>query len=157
MKLNITSRLAIVLMLFAAGLLFSVTLLYYNFAERSLRESTAAELASIASEKLAQLNLVINERSGVLVSLAKSPEIAGNLPGLAPNLDSQALLQKTLTARLEAGGPFVKLSILDATDGEVIASTSPVDVRQTLVAQPFFTNGLKNTYVQVAYQNAPGA
>ena len=36
MKLTIASRLALVLMLFAAGLLFSVTLLYYNFAQRTL-------------------------------------------------------------------------------------------------------------------------
>jgi len=69
MTLNITSRLALVLMLFAAGLVLSVTWLYYNFAQRSLQESVAAELVVTASEKLTQLELVLQERQNLLTSL----------------------------------------------------------------------------------------
>jgi len=157
MKLKITSRLALVLMLFAAGLVFSVTLLYYNFAQRSLQESTAAELGAIASEKLAQLEMILRERSGLLTSLSKSPEITKNLPRIAQDTNSHSLVQAALSARLEEGGPFVKLSVLDADNGKVIASTSPGDVGKVINNQPFFINGVKDVFVQVAYQNAPGA
>jgi PAS domain S-box-containing protein len=157
MKLNITSRLAVVLMLFAAGLVFSVTLLYYNFAQRSLQESTAAELGAIAGEKLSQLEMVLQERSGLLTSLSKSPEITKNLSRIAQDANSQALVQAALRARLEEGGPFVKLSLLGAYDGKVIASTSPEDVGEIINNQLFFINGLKDIFVQVAYQNVPEA
>lgn len=157
MKLNITSRLALVLMLFAAGLVLSITLLYYNFAQRSLQESAAAELEATASEKLAQLELVIQERSNLLASLSKSPEITTHLQNAQQGTDSQSILQAALKTRLEMGGPFVKLSLLGADRGEVIASSSPEDIGRQNELQPFFIEGLKDVFVQVAYQNSPGA
>ena len=157
MKLNITSRLALVLMLFAAGLLFSVTLLYYNFAQRSLQESAAAELEVTASEKLAQLELVLQERHNLLVSLSKSPEITTHLHNIQPGTDSQSILQAALSTQLKMGSPFVKLSLLSADQGEVIASTSLEDVGKLNELQPFFIEGLKDVFIQVAYQNSPGA
>lgn len=82
MKLNITSRLALVLMLFAAGLVFSVTLLYYNFAQRSLQE-----------------------RRNLLASLSKSPEITTHLQNLQQDPDSQSILQAAMRTHLEMGSP----------------------------------------------------
>jgi PAS domain S-box-containing protein len=157
MKLNITSRLTLVLMLFAAGLVFSVTLLYYNFAQRALRESAAAELGTIAGEKLAQLNLVLHERSNLLSAISKSPEITENLKGLTEAAGDRSHLQAALTTRLESGNPFVKLSILGVDRGEVLASTSPADVGIFFGLQPFFVHGLKDVFVQLAYRNEPGA
>jgi PAS domain S-box-containing protein len=157
MKLNITFRLALVFMLFAAGLVFSITLLYYNFAFRSLQESAAAELGAIASEKLAQLDLVLNERAALLSSIANSPIIIQNSKDAGNNAGSQDHLKDILNAHLVAGSPYVKLSILNSSRGEVLASTNAADVGQFNNLQPFFINGLKDVFIQVAYQNAPGA
>jgi PAS domain S-box-containing protein len=157
MKFNITSRLALVLMLFAAGLLFSVSLLYYNFAQRSLQESAAAELEVTASEKLAQLGLVLQERRNLLASLSKSPEITTYLQNAQRDADSEASLQAALSTHLKMGSPFVKLSLLGVDRGEIIASTSLEDIGGLNELQPFFIEGLKDVYVQVAYQQSPGA
>jgi len=153
MKLNITYRLALVFMLFAAGLVLAITLLYYNVAQRSLQQGTAAELESIASEKLAQLSLVLNERSALLSSTARYSEIANNLNGPA----ASSRLQEVLQTLLESGSPFVKMSILEAGSGAVIASTDPAEVGKSEAGEPFFVNGLKGGFIQVAYQNVPGA
>ncbi len=144
-------------MLFAAGLVFSITLLYYNFAQRTLQESTAAELSTIANEKLAQLDLVLQERSNLLASLSNSPEITNNIKNIQPDETSQPLLAAALVTHIETGSPFVKLSILGADHGEVVASTSPEDVGKSEELQPFYINGLKDSFVQVAYQKSPGA
>jgi PAS domain S-box-containing protein len=157
MKLNITSRLALVLMLFAAGLVFSVTLLYYNFAQRSLQESAATELEVTASEKLAQLELVLQERRNLLASLSKSPEITNHLQNFQQDAESQSILQAALTTHLEIGSPYVTLSLLGTDRGEVIASTNLEEIGKLNELQPFFIEGLKDVFVQVAYQNSPGA
>ena len=137
--------------------LFSVTLLYYNFAQRSLRESAAAELEVTASEKLAELELVLQERHNLLASLSKSPEITTHLQNIQQSPDSQSILQAALSTHLEMGSPFVKLSLLGPGQGEVIASTSLEDVGRLNKSQPFFIEGLKDVFVQMAYQNSPGA
>jgi hypothetical protein len=106
-------------------------------------------LESIASEKLAQLELVIQERSNLLASLSKSPEITTHLQNAQQDTDSQSILHAALKTRMEMGGPFVKLSLLGTDRGEVIASSTPEDVGRQNELQPFFIEGLKDVFVQV--------
>lgn len=48
------------------------------------------------------------------------------------------------------------MSLLAADRGEVIASSNLEDISKLHEGQPFFSEGLKDVFIQVVYQNSPG-
>jgi hypothetical protein len=70
---KLTPRLALVFILYAAVLVFSVGLLAYDGGRDSLRSATISELQATALEKEAALNQWVSEKEGDITSLAMNP------------------------------------------------------------------------------------
>jgi PAS domain S-box-containing protein len=165
LRLGITPKLALVLVLFAAALLAVVGTFAYNGGYVALQAATVSELLSTTAEKQAALESWAAERRASMATLASVPGVADDLmafiaangaaplAGLAPSAAQAAhdqLIQE-LNARVGPGRRFLKLLVIDPATGMVIAATDPRDEGTSKADQPFFINGKSGPYFQDPY------
>ena len=143
-------------MVFAGIIVASVGALSYTNGRTALRESAAVNVASIALEKEAALELWWEERLEDIATMAGSPslvEIAQDhiaaLPAIPENhADHAALLEQF---RYSGNNHFTDLLLIEAEFGMVINSTDAGDLGKFKENRPYFIEGKKGKYFQNPY------
>jgi PAS domain S-box-containing protein len=157
LQLNITPKLAIVLVLFAAALLTVVGTQAYQSGHVALLRSTTSDLLSTALEKEASLESWLEERETDVVGLAASSYLSANLavlvanPGTKPARAAHDRLVAELNNRTASGQAYLGFLVLDAERGQVIAATDPAEEGQLDAAMPYFVEGKRGSYIQNPY------
>ena len=160
MRLNITGKLTLVFVLFAALLLAAVSLLVYISGRSILEAATIMELYATAMEKQAALNAWITEAQAHASAIASAPgfrEQAARLLAAktaADQAEAQAAHDR-LAAELQVwsgeGRDYLGWMVLDPLTGQVLVSTAAGDEGKFREDQPYFIQGKSGPYVQNAY------
>jgi PAS domain S-box-containing protein len=162
-RLNITPKLTLVFVLFAALLLAGVSTLAYTSGRSALESAAVAELFSIAIEKQSSLNAWVTETMTHAASLSTSPYLHEIMSDFltARALGDQAEIQTTHDRLVEElqiwagdGMDYLEWMILDPQSGEVIASTNRSEEGKFREDQPYFINGKSGPYLQNVYYSA---
>ena len=155
--MKLTPRLALVFILYAAGLLLTVGLLAYDSGRDSVRSATISELQATALEKEAALNQWVEEKLGDITALAANPSAlreASIVLTAATSSVQNSLARDRLVANLMpsvANGEFLELNMLHPDTGQVLASTNPSEEGKFREDRPYFLNGRTGPYVQNLY------
>jgi signal transduction histidine kinase len=157
-RLGITQKLTLIFVVFAAVLVLGVGLFLYSSGQVALEEAVESELESIAAEKEAALLNWLDERLSEIVSMSLLPGIRQDLSALqrleAGSDEAQVVyfqLIERLTPRAGENQPFVSINIMEPKNGEVIASTNPLEEGKFYENRPFFIEGKKSPYTQSLY------
>jgi PAS domain S-box-containing protein len=155
---NITTKLSLVFVFFAALLLAGVGALAYASGRAALEAATISDLLSTAVEKEAALNTWVEDRQSDLTALADSSDLNQDVAVLitvAPTSTQAQAAHNRLVRELQpwAGPerPYLTLLVIEAETGQVIAATDPDEEGKFKEDRPFFINGQHGPYVQNMY------
>ncbi|HEX9926786.1 MAG TPA: PAS domain S-box protein [Anaerolineae bacterium] len=155
---NITTKLSLVFVFFAALLLAGVGALAYASGRAALEAATISDLLSTAVEKEAALNTWVEDRQSDLSALADSSDLNQDVAVLITVTPTSAQAQAAhnrLVRELQpwAGPerPYLTLLVIEAETGQVIAATDPDEEGKFKEDRPFFINGQHGPYVQNMY------
>ena len=160
MRLNISAKLTMVFVLFAALILTVVSGLVYNSRRAAMEGATITELFATAIEKQAALNTWINEAQTHASALAASPafqEQAGRLQAARATGDAAEVqdAHDRLVAELQvwsgAGRDYRGWMMLDALTGQVLVATDAAEEGKFREDQAYFIQGKTGPTVQNAY------
>jgi signal transduction histidine kinase len=159
-SLGITVKLTLILVVFAALLLATISVLAYTSGSNSLQAAAISELLSTAIYKQTNLDSWIGGAQVHTTALASAPDFQKNLVGfLAAHSRGDTLEAQTAHADLIAemkvwmgeGQDFLGWLIMDPISGQVIASTTPGEEGKFREDQAYFINGKNGSYVQNVY------
>jgi signal transduction histidine kinase/DNA-binding response OmpR family regulator len=156
MKLRLTSRIVLFIVLLSAGLLATVEVLSYRSGSESLKAEAVSEMLTIAVEKEVALNVWIEARLADLRQIANQPVAAENAANLvaAPPGSEQArsahavLLREFAPYVASARSNYIELFVMEPEGGKVVVSTSPGEEGISKLGQPYFDNGKTNICLQ---------
>jgi signal transduction histidine kinase len=160
LRLNITPKLTLIFVLFAALLLAMISTLAYTNGQSALESATTAELFATAIEKQSALNAWVTETMTHVASLSASPYLRERMADLlaAKASGNQAEIQATrdrLVAELQIwagdGMDYLGWMIMDPQSGQIIASTDRGEEGKFREDQPYFTSGKSGPYLQNLY------
>jgi PAS domain S-box-containing protein len=158
MRLNLTPRITVVFVVYAAALLAGVGLLSYNTGRAALQASATSELLSAAIDKEIALNGWVDERLADLEATAASPKLRGEVARLtgAPNSPTRRNAKGQVVAELRPsiGPKYLELFVLHPATGEVLVSTSAQQEGKSKKNDPYFVNGQSGSYVKNPYQSS---
>jgi len=157
-RLNITPKLTLIFVLFAALLLTVVSLLAYTSGRAALEAATVSELLTTALEKQAALDAWVADRQHSIGDIANQPHLRETVTALiaaAPDSSDAERAHADLVTNLGnwagEGHRFLSLEVIDAATGHVIAATEASEEGKFREEQPYFINGLQAAYVQNPY------
>jgi signal transduction histidine kinase len=158
LQFDILTKLTLVFVLFAAGLLAAMGIMAYSSGGAALETAATTELFSKAIEKQAALDTWVEERLSDVASLATSPylgdEVAAlmaTVPGSTSARAAHDQLVSEFASRTSSGGEFLELMLLAPDSGEVLVSTDPGAEGKFMENRPYFINGRSGSYVQIVY------
>ncbi|MFQ5795071.1 MAG: ATP-binding protein [Candidatus Bipolaricaulia bacterium] len=162
LRLNITPKVTLVFVLFAAGLLAGVSVLSYNSGRAALQVATVSDLLSVAIEKQAALNSWVEARLSDIVSLAASLRFHKELITLTVGSNSILLFPAAIQAAhdrvVEELQPwvgeergFMALLVIEPEVGKVIVATDASEEGRFKDKRPYFINGRNGPYVLNPY------
>jgi len=157
-RLGLAAQLALVFVLFAAGILLVLGLLAYGSGRAGLQAATESELLSKAVDIETALDRWVAERRSDLTIFASSPDLLNEMEALAaaaPNSGAAAAAHAQLVRALQphagAGRPYLVVLVLDPVTAQVLAATDPTEEGKYRENQPYFLNGRNGPYVQNVY------
>jgi PAS domain S-box-containing protein len=161
LRLNLTPRITIVFVLFAATLLAGVGLLSHSNGHSALQAAATAELLAAAIEKETALNEWVEEQTADLVTAANSPALLEGLTGLTaalPNSLAARSARERVVGELEPRTTtlphtYLVLAVLDPRSGKIIACTDARLEGQSAAREAYFLSGKMAPYVQNPYQS----
>ncbi len=158
LQLNITTKLTLLFVLFAALLLGGIGSLAYERGRAALEAATVSSMLSTAIEKEAALNAWVEDGQWAITALAHSPELLDDVnvlvtatPGSAEAQAAHERLRRALQTWAGPGRQYLNLLIIDAETGRVIVATAPEEEGKFKEDRPYFVNGKNAPYVQNAY------
>lgn len=152
LHLNLTTKLLLVFVLFAALTLLGAGVLFYTTGRESLQRSTTAALLATALEKQAALHAWTEEQRRRITNLANNEELRDALLDWhASKSRADEQLSSLLRLQSELHSPFLGLLLLDPQTGRVIATTDQGDVGASEHDRPYFINGRRNPFFQSPY------
>ena len=153
LRLNITAKLTLVFVLFAALLLVGVGVLAYTSGRTALEAAITSDLLSTAIEKEAALNAWVEDRQSGISALAHSPDLLENVAAFVatPNQTTHNRVVHELQTWAGRGQQYLALLVIDAETGQVIAATDPLEEGKFKENCPYFINGKNGPYVQNIY------
>ena len=131
LSLGIVSRLTLVFVLFAAGLLAGVSTLAYLSGQTGLQQATTSELLATAIEKQAALGKWIADRQsnlGLVAADIQGDGLVTQMERAAPNSSDARIAHDKIIQAMQPwvdAGLFRELVVLESESGNVIASTNP--------------------------------
>jgi hypothetical protein len=162
-RLKLTSKLALLFMLFVALSIALTGALAYRSARDALQNATISGLASASMEKEAALNNWIEEGERHVAALAASPQLRAHVvalvaaaPGSADPRDAHDYLLAELSLWTGPGHYFLSLFVMEPESGQIIAATDSSDEGKLREDRPYFLQGKVGPYVQNPYYS-PGA
>ncbi len=158
LRLNLTPRITLVFVLFAAALLGGVGLLSYNSGRSTLQAAATSELLSTAIGKETSLNSWVDERLDDLATLSASPALVVDMArlALAPATPAGRAAHGRMIGefRSSIGPKYLELFVLDARSGRILASTSARQEGRSKKDDPYFVNGKSGPFVKNPYYSA---
>ncbi len=162
--LNLTTRLVLIFVLFAAILLGSVAALAYTSGRAGLQEAATAELLATAFEKRSAFERWLTEARIDVTAQAASPLVVEQaallLSAAAGSPQAQAAHDILVREFQPTVGPetaFIDLLFIEAETGEVLASTDPNEEGKFKENLSYFINGKIKPYVsEVFYSTSLG-
>ncbi len=155
MHLNLTPRITLAFVLFAAALLTGVGLVFYNTARDSLQAAATSELLSTAIEQEIQINGWVNERQEDLADLAASPSIRADVAVLvsAPDIATARAARDRILAEFAPyrGTKYLELFLLHPVTGKVLASTDAGEEGKSKRDDSYFEQGKLDSFVKNPY------
>ncbi len=155
---SITTKLTLLLALFAAVLVTGVGALAYLSGRAALEQAVISELESTANEKQGAFNAWIDDRLNVVASLTELPSLRARVNLLVTdNLDQTThdnlhhLTKQALDVFAGANRNYTKIMALDARNGQVIVSTNADDIGKFKEDRAYFMQGKNGPYVQNVY------
>lgn len=133
-QLSLTSRLTLLFMLFAVGLVAAVGVFMFTQSEAMLQRAAQAELLAAAIEKEAALDFWAGVRQDDLVALAALPETRALLEPERAGAAAPAALN--LSTALLTAVQFKTLFVLAADSRRIIISTKPSEIGLEYEGQP---------------------
>ena len=155
--MKLTSRLALVFIVYAVLLLLGVGVLAYDSGRDSLRSATVSELQATALEKEAALTRWVEDKRVDIAALASNPttlEAAATLLRVSPDSPEGRAARDTLVANVRPrvdNGEFLDVNMLHPETGRVLASTDPAEEGKFRENRPYFLNGQTGPYIQDLY------
>jgi len=141
--------------LFAGIIVASVGMFSYANGRAALQKSAAVNVASIALEKEAALEIWREERLEAITAIANSPglidvtkEHIAALPDISVNHAAHEDLLKLLSL---GAHHFLDMLVIEPEHGMVIVSTDRGEQEKFKENRPYFLNGKKGPYVQDPY------
>ena len=157
-KLNITSKLTLLLGLFGAALLVGLGTLAYTSGQAGLQQAATSELLTRAIEKQAALEIWITvERNNIAIQ-AVSPVVAEQAAALLStepgSPQAQAAHDRLVREFLPHTGSesrFMELFFIEAESGQVLVATDPGGEGKFKENLSFFIEGKREPYVSEMY------
>jgi len=142
--------------LFAGIIVASVGMFFYANGRAALRESAAVNVASIALEKEAALEIWREERQEDITAIASLPSMIADTEALLAALPHPSVNQVARDNLLQGlqsfgGQHFLDLLVIEPELGMVIAATDRGEQGKFKENRPYFFNGKKGPYVQNPY------
>lgn len=158
-QLNLTPKLTLIFVLFAAVLLAGVDTFAYFSGRTGLETAAISNLRLIANEKEAELDNWVLDKQTDLIQLARSPALINQLailraapPDSAATRRAHAQLVAELKPRTRVGHHlFLELFVIEPEQGKIIVSTNPAEEGKFKEDRPYFINGKEAPYVQPPY------
>lgn len=159
-RLTITSKFALVMVLFSALLIMVVSTLAYTNGRSALEASVVSELNSSSFEKQSALNNWIAEKEAQVSALAASTDIQNDVSASMAAIHAQdqakaAAVHANLMAELQpwsgAGQDFLGWIVMDPASAQVMAATDASQEGKFREDQAYFINGKNGIYVQNVY------
>ncbi|HEX8833074.1 MAG TPA: PAS domain S-box protein, partial [Abditibacteriaceae bacterium] len=154
LRLNLTPRITLVFVLFAAILLGVVGWLSYNSGRSALQASATSELLSSAIEKETAINAWIDERR-ISLELVASPSLRKKTSILVttPNTAAGRAAHNDIVAELKAADDpsVIDWSVLHPITGMVVASMRAAEEGSSKKDDAYFQNGKLDFYVKNPY------
>ncbi|MCJ7432458.1 MAG: HAMP domain-containing protein, partial [Anaerolineales bacterium] len=156
--LSITTRLALIFVLFAAVLLGGLGALAYTSGRAGLQEAATSELLTRAIEKQAALENWISVARNNIAIQAESPVIveqAAILLSAAPGSPQAQAEHDRLVREFQphtgSETRFTELFFIEAESGQALAATDPDEEGKFKENMPFFIQGKSKPYVSEMY------
>jgi len=142
--------------LFAGIIVASIGMFSYANGRAALRESAAVNVASIALEKEAALEIWREERLEDITTIANLPSMIENTRALIAALPDSSVTHvahDNLLRELQpfGGHHFLDMLVIEPELGMVIASTDRGEQGKFKEDRPYFLNGKKGPHVQNPY------
>lgn len=142
--------------MFAGIIVASVGMFSYANGRAALRESAAVNVASIALEKEAALEIWREERLENVTAIANLPSMIENTRALVAPVPDPSVYQvahDNLVQDLQSIGAqhFLDMLVIEPKLGMVIASTDRGEQGKFIENRPYFLNGKKGPHVQNPY------
>jgi GAF domain-containing protein/HAMP domain-containing protein len=158
---RLTARLFVYFVLLVILPLIVVGTLTYFEAQRTLRENVLNNLTTMVILKEQEINRWVQAMEEDVQLLAAGPSLqqwAGALLADPAAETSEAAtayedLQAYLDQVLAQKPDFAEILVLEAMEGEVVLSTNRAHEGGSEATSPFFTEGIKATYVQNVYSS----
>ncbi len=158
-QLNIQTRLAVYYVAFAIVTVTAVTYFAYAQAIRSLESTMEERLNIVAELKRNSLNQWMDEQQRNALLLANVPELRAlsvQLLSPAASVQSREAARRELTKRLKTTvqhiTDFRDIQVVDM-NGQVVVSFVPDLVGISQAKEPFFIQGLNETFTQNFYSS----
>lgn len=158
LHLNITGKLALILVLFGTAMLGGLGALAYNSGQAGLQEAATSELLTRATEKHAALDGWIGAARITIVAKAEDPDVAEQaaiLLAAASGSPEGKAAHDQLVADVQpligSGASFTELFFIDADTGQVLVATDPGEEGKFKENLSFFINGKRAPYVSEMY------
>ncbi|MBX6320545.1 MAG: response regulator [Rhodospirillaceae bacterium] len=164
LRFGITTKLALILGLFALGLVGALGLLSYTRGRAALERAVTAEVHALAIEKASALEEMVRQKLDELSDVVAGPYVAALdtlsrlPPGQAPTRYSERqaerLIDEALQARTAPGRDFVTLALFAPDDGALIAIADPRGDGHPHVETGELLRARAHAYAGVAVQRA---
>jgi PAS domain S-box-containing protein len=157
-NLNITPKLTLVFVVFAAVLLLCLSIPANIITRDSLRNAAIAERISTSLEKQTSLKSWVDDGKQQIVLAAGMRDIQEHLitliqagPGSDAAQSAHELLQLDLREWSGTDQRFLSILLLDAQTGRVLVSTLPIEEGQSRADKAYFINGKSAVTIQNPY------
>jgi PAS domain S-box-containing protein len=155
---SITTKLTIVLVLFAAVILLGMGFLIYASGRAALESAAISALDSTALEKQAALEEWVADHQSCLISLVNSPALLADMvvfttapPDSAEAHAAHDRIVQELKTRIGPGQGFMDFLVIEPLEGEVVIATDPAEEGKFKEDREFFTQGKQDPFVQNPY------
>jgi len=155
---SLTTKLTIVLVLFAAVILLGMGVLIYARGRAALESAAVAALDSTALEKQAALEEWIADHQSHLISLVNSPALLADMvvfttapPDSAEAHAAHDRMVQELKTRSGPGQGFMDFLVIEPLEGEVVMATDPAEEGKFKEDREFFIRGKQGPFVQNPY------
>lgn len=133
--------------------------LAFQNGKRTIEQKTFSQLTAIRILKEAEFKRWIAGKKNHIRSIAQRPDLRRHVPDILrqentdwkKNTSQQRVLEDHLMAALTELGGFFELFIINRSNGIIVTSTDRRFEGRYREKEPYFVEGLKNTYIQNPY------